>query len=128
MKEEEVRINFNEEPNKSQKQILKLVAVFERHVQTRSEYIKQLKSSSAEEEDEISIPEVEASEFKSIFAGECEERAMLLFQAFNKKTSIIYDVQSLCELLKKDSLKESTQQVIAHLTHLALKYAQFYKA
>jgi len=53
---------------------------------------------------------------------ESEERAMLLFQCFTKKTSVIYDVQSLCELLKKEGLKEQTQETIAHMIHLALKY------
>jgi hypothetical protein len=44
--EEGFKINFNDEPNKSQKQILRLVSVFEKHIQTRAQYIKELKGAN----------------------------------------------------------------------------------
>lgn len=31
-----------------------------------------------------------------------EEKAQLLFSSFAKKTSVIYDIQTLCEFIKKD--------------------------
>ena len=51
---------------------------------------------------------------------------MLLFQCFHKKTSVLYDIFSLCELLQKQELKSSTKEIIAHLIHLSLSYIKFH--
>ena len=96
-------VNFIEEPNKSQKQILKLIKMFEKNVQTRSQYIKENADVNVAD-DEIIVPNMHKEQVQRIFQNDCEERAILLFQTFHRKTSVIYDVQSMCTLLKSEVL------------------------
>src|SRR4051812_3815245 len=46
---------------------------------------------------------------------------MLMFTALCKKTSVVFDIQSLCELLKKEE-NEYRQQMITHLICDAMTY------
>jgi hypothetical protein len=85
---DEFVLNFNEEPNKSQKQIHKLIKMFAKHVQTRSEYIKKM----FPQEDQIHIPNMDQEEVSRIIHNDTEEKAMLLFSTYHKKTSVLYDV------------------------------------
>jgi hypothetical protein len=41
------------------------------------------------------------------------ERAGLLFETFSKLTSVVYDIESMVGLLKKEDLEQSTQQTVA---------------
>ncbi len=55
------------------------------------------------------------SEVSKIIEQDCEERAALLFETFMRLTSVIFDLQSMISLLKREDLAASTQETIAHL-------------
>lgn len=101
-------MNFNEEPNKSQKQILKLVRLFISEIQTRSQYLKQLNHVMEEEPEDIVVPNMEKGEVSRILRQDCEERATLLFETFFRLTSVVFDAQSMVELLKREDLDSQT--------------------
>ena len=101
-------MNFNEEPNKSQKQILKLVRLFISEIQTRSQYLKQLNHVMEEELEDIVVPNMEKAEVSRILRQDCEERATLLFETFFRLTSVVFDAQSMVELLKREDLDSQT--------------------
>ena len=103
---EEFNLNFNDEPQKSQKQLLKLVRVFQREVQTRSHYLQELNDTEAHKED---------------LTSDSEEKAALLFLTFHKRTSVLYDVQSMRTLLLKDDVEYAAKEVIASLMYLGVK-------
>jgi hypothetical protein len=91
-------INFNEEPNKSQKQLSKLITLISTHVQTRTSFLHSINSSSDQSLSQIKDLFDHSHQMESC---DSEEKAILLFNAFGKVTSILYDIQSICELLKK---------------------------
>lgn len=63
-----------------------------------------------------------SEDVKKILSCDCEERAVLLFQTFMRKTSVLYDVQSIVGLLKRDDIEEDTKVVLSNLIHIALNY------
>eukprot|EP00347_Sterkiella_histriomuscorum_P011916 403370605 len=120
-------LNFNENHGKSRKQLLKLIKVFEKQVQTRSQYILQKEGEVDHEQCEVNIddsvlnvPNMDKQEVRRILSTECEERAVLLFQTFMRKTSAIYDVQSIVMLLKREDIDENTKIVLANIINIAL--------
>lgn len=52
---------------------------------------------------------------------------MLLFQTFQRRTSVLFDVQSMTHLLKKEELEFATKQVIVNLMKIALLYTEAMK-
>eukprot|EP00347_Sterkiella_histriomuscorum_P012679 403367644 len=120
-------LNFNENHGKSRKQLLKLIKVFEKQVQTRSQYILQKEGGVEHDQSEVNIddsvlnvPNMDRQEVRRILSTECEERAVLLFQTFMRKTSVIYDVQSIVMLLKREDIDENTKIVLANIINIAL--------
>lgn len=89
---DEFSVNFQEEPNKSQKQLLRLVRLFEKDVQTRSQYLTQINKVLDEEPEDMIVPNMERLEISKILTQDCEERAALLFETFFRLTSVVYDV------------------------------------
>jgi hypothetical protein len=83
--EQDIIINFNEEPNKSQKQIMKIIKTMSL-VQTRSKFLEGLSADAIE-----SLKEGEES-LNTEPSRDTEEKASLIFQCFNRKTSVIYDI------------------------------------
>lgn len=51
-----------------------------------------------------------------------EERALLMFQTFHRKTSVMFDVQSMCNIMKKEDTDKGIQHVLANLINTALVY------
>lgn len=119
---DEFKVNFREEPNKSQKQILKLVRMFEKEVQTKSQYLKQINRANDKGEEDLVVPHTDKEEVQSILRQDCEERAVLLFETFNRLTSVLFDLESMVCLLKKEDLDEQTQETVAHLMFTSLIY------
>ena len=56
----------------------------------------------------LSVPNMQRSEVNKILEQDCEERAALLFETFHKLTSVIYDIQSMAAILKREDLTAST--------------------
>ena len=56
----------------------------------------------------------------TILQGESEERALLIFQTFQRKTSVVYDVQSICTLVRRDDLEPKTLEVLSFMLNLAV--------
>ena len=93
-----MRINFNEFPQRSMGQIMKLIKTF---------------------------GEVEVK--KGGGSRESEEKAAMMFECFGKKTSVLYDVQSLTEILKKDMEEvggEHSIEIAANLIFMGLKFSE----
>ena len=44
-----------------------------------------------------------------------QEKARIIASVFGKKTSIVYDSKSICDLFDKDGLKEETKEALANL-------------
>jgi hypothetical protein len=64
---------------------------------------------------------MEDEEVSRIIQNDSEEKALLLFSTYHKKTSVLYDMQSLTCLLKKDDIEEYTKEILAHLMLITLK-------
>lgn len=63
---------------------------------------------------------MQKDQVQKILESDCEERALLIFQTFHRKTSILYDVQSICNLLKKDDIEDEVKVVLAHILNTSL--------
>lgn len=85
---------------------MKLVRVFQRDVQTRSQFVEQLADLA---------PDLAPA------AHEAEEKAALLFLAFHRRTSVLYDAQAMQQLLLKDEVDRETKEVVANLLYLGVK-------
>jgi hypothetical protein len=128
---DEFRVNFNEEPSKSQKQILKLVRLFHQNVQTRSQYLKQINKAMEKDEkpdEEIIVPNIEQEEVRAIVQQDCEERASLLFETFSRLTSVVYDFESMVSIMKKEDVEQSTIETVAHMMFISLVYIHSMKS
>ncbi len=89
-------------------------------VQTRSKFMEGLTAETiANLKEEQESLNVEVSR-------DPEEKAALIFQCFSRKTSVIYDIQSLCEILKKDlsafqeegaEFDEATLEIVANMIY-----------
>ena len=82
-------------------------------MQTRSQYIKQInkphhEDSKEEKEAIIKVPNMNESEVTKIIEQDSEERAALLFETFQRLTSVIFDLQSMISLLKREDIATST--------------------
>ncbi len=93
---------------------MKLVRIFENDVQTRSQYLKQI-NKPEDEESLPKVPNMNQSEVSKIFEQDSEERAALLFETFQRLTSVVFDLQSLTQLLHREDLSLSTHSTLAHL-------------
>jgi hypothetical protein len=83
--EQEIVLNFNEEPNKSQKQILKLIKTINM-VQTRANFYSTLSAETLESmKEDQKLLNIETT-------SDSEEKAALIYQGFHHKTSVIYDI------------------------------------
>lgn len=108
VKFDEFKVNFTEEPNKSQKQMLKLVRLFQKEVQTKSQYLKQIHHANEQgaAEEDLVVPNIDKEEVQAILHRDCEERAGLMFDTFNKLTSVVFDIESMVCILKKEDIDE----------------------
>src|SRR5947209_4486005 len=95
---------------------MKLIKVFETQVQTKSEYLQKLHN-----EDNIQVYPDNQQAATSSKLTITEEKALLLFTSLCRKTSVIFDVQSLCELLKKEE-NEHRAAIISNLIFNAMGY------
>lgn len=86
---------------------MKLVKMFETDVQTRSQYLKQINHVQTEE-DLVNVPNMLQGEVTKILSQDCEERAALMFETFFRLTSVVFDVQSMVALLKREDLEAVT--------------------
>ena len=66
--------------------------LFEKDVQTRSQYLTQINKVLDEEPEDMIVPNMERLEISKILTQDCEERAALLFETFFRLTSVVYDV------------------------------------
>lgn len=84
-------VNFQEEPTKSQRQVLRLLNLFETHVQTQSQYLKHVNRVMDEEAEDMVVPALDKAEVAAILSQDAEDRAKLLFHTFHRLTSVLYD-------------------------------------
>lgn len=75
-----------------------------------------------EDPEEIIVPNMEKEEVSKILRQDCEERATLLFETFFRITSVVYDVQSMVSLLKREDVDPQTHETVAHLMFIAVVY------
>ncbi|CDW82490.1 UNKNOWN [Stylonychia lemnae] len=122
---ENFTLNYEDEPNKSQKQLIKLIKMFEKHVQTGAQLLTV--NGRVEDQNELAVTNISKDELQRRIENEQEERAVLLFQTFQRRTSVMFDVQSMTHLLKKEELEYSTKQVIVNLMKIALLYTEAMK-
>ena len=61
------------------------------------------------------VPNMNKSEVSKIIEQDSEERAALLFETFQRLTSVVFDLQSMTLLLHREDLSASTQETLAHL-------------
>jgi hypothetical protein len=84
-----VKINFHDEPNKSQKQLMKIIEIFEKHVLTKSKHFEGLRKG---ENNEIKFMDNNEVVDVVIKLSHSEELAYLIFSSLCKKTSVLFDV------------------------------------
>lgn len=97
--------------------------MFERDVQTRSQYLKQINRAGAEdlgEEEELIVPNMDKAEVTMILRQDCEERAALLYETFFKSTSVMFDHLSMVAILKREDLDQTTLETVANLLFISL--------
>ena len=61
------------------------------------------------------VPNMNQIEVSKIIEQDSEERAALLFETFQRLTSVVFDLQSMTQLLHREDLSESTLETVAHL-------------
>ncbi len=54
------------------------------------------------------VPNMNQTEVSKIIEQDSEERAALLFETFQRLTSVVFDLQSMTQLLHREDLSEST--------------------
>ena len=104
--EADFSVNFFSEPNKSKKQIQKLFDLVRKHIVSREDYMKIIKQLNPE----VQIIEENPMEPISMLRQErkplvllSEEKARILVRVFGRKTSVLYDVKSLSEMLSAEN-------------------------
>ena len=66
--------------------------LFEKEVQTQSQYLKHINKVMDEEPEDMVVPSMEKGEVASILSQDAEDRADLLFSTFFRMTSVVFDV------------------------------------
>ena len=93
-----------------------LIDLIDHHVQTKSTYLKEIKGEEAfanSDLDHLSSSTLGENPLGDFVLRESEEKALLIFQCFGRKTSVLYDVQSLYEIIKKETSSEIQVEVAA---------------
>jgi len=125
---EEIVINFQNEPNKSKKQLAKLVAVVSDFVMKRAEFFSVVKQNAGASGDFIIVDEDDKKSYLSrmlangakVEESEAEEKAYILALVFGKITSVVFDARSICELFSKEGQTESGKELLANLLFIQL--------
>ena len=55
-----------------------------------------------------------------------EALSLAIFQVFGKRYSCIYDIESILEVIKKESTPRDLIQILIQLLHLSSSFAQFF--
>ena len=125
---EEITINFMSEPNKSKKQLAKLVAVVTDFVMSRTDFASVVKQIAGASGDLSIVDEADQQSYLSKMLGhgasnegsETEEKAKILAAVFGKKTSVVFDARSICEFFSKEGQSESVKELLANLLFIQL--------
>ena len=118
--EAEFSVNFFDEPHKSKKQIHKLFSLVKKHIISRAEYKQIIKQLNPDihiiEEEELSLLKQE----QKPIVTEPQEKATILVRVFGRKTSVLFDVQTLTDMFTADSQSDEMKEMIAQTIFISL--------
>lgn len=98
--EEEFVANFNREPKKSQRQLQKLIAMLKANIMPHDEFVefyKRHNPNAIVKKEETVLQRITGHQAKRE-ASRAEELAHILIMTFGRKTSVVFDTTSICEL------------------------------
>ena len=116
------------EPNKSKKQLSKVVGAVNNFVLTRSDYIAVLKQLvcntdvvEGTDSESYLVQMLEQANGAPVETSDALEKATIIARAFGRKTSVVYDSRAICDLFEKEGQSETTKELLACLLHLQLR-------
>ena len=121
--EADFSVNFFSEPNKSKKQIQKLFDLVRKHIVSRDDYMKIIKQLNPEVhiiEENPMEPISMLRQDKKPFVSLSEEKARILVRVFGRKTSVLYDVKSLSEMLSAENQSDQMREMIAQTIFISM--------